>query len=160
MLGLFNIRALNINIQQEAQSKVRMESWLRQAIDTLAVLKSAAVLIEPDSYLVDDAYIITFDAVREIDVDGQAYLVFDGPNIRRFFIVPNVTAKLEATSALLAGDSPIRNLDITLEGESTATAWVTHNLSGNGRGKSRLVYKGAPAIAYTTEGEASIEKIP
>jgi hypothetical protein len=158
MLGLFNIRASHIDIKQEAQSKVELESWYWQEFDTLAILKTTAVLIDDDSYLVDDNYVIVFESVREVEKDGQIYLVFDGPKSQRFFIVPNVMAKLEATSELVADEMPIRNLDIKLEGESNASVWVTEKIAGKGEGKSRLVYKGTPAINYITQGEATINK--
>lgn len=155
-LGLFNVRATGINIQQEAQSKVQLESWFWQEVDTLAVLENDVALIGEGTYQVDDDHIMEVDSVREVTVGNQAYIVFVGPKIKRFYITPSVTATLQATSQLDADGLPVRNFDIKLEGESTASVWVLNRLSGKGEGKSTLHYRGSPEIAYTTQGEASI----
>jgi hypothetical protein len=155
-LGLFNICADNINIQQEAQSKVQLESWFSESIDTLAILETDVSVIEGDLYIIDNGYIIEADSVREVQKDGQYYLVFVGPEIRRYRVTNNVNAVLQATSELDADQLAVRNFDIKLEGESTASTWVLERLSGKGEGKTTLYYRGAPAIDYVTQGEAKI----
>lgn len=158
MLGISNLRADNINIQQEAQSKIQLESWFKESIDSLAVLKSEVVVMDETGYVVTEDGVIAFKSFTEVEKDGKVYLVIRDVEVKRFFIVPYVTAKLEATSELFADELPIRNLDIRLEGESTAIVWVIERLSGKGEGKSSLFYIGAPQIEYITEGGATINK--
>lgn len=158
MLGLFNICANSIDFQQEAQSKVQLESWFSENIDSLAILKSDAVVIEDGVYVIDNKYIIESDLVREVMDDNEMYFVFEGPAIRRNRITNNVTAVLQATSELDADQLAVGDFDVKLEGESIASVWVFDSLTGKGEGKSTLRYRGTPLVDYITQGEAKIVK--
>jgi hypothetical protein len=107
-----------------------MKSWYVQDVDSLAILKSDVELIDDHTYVTDDGQLIVAETVVEIENEGNTYLVFEGSEIRTFAIIPHVTAKLEATSDLLADEMPIGNLDIELQGESYADVWVMNHLSG------------------------------
>lgn len=157
MLGLFNICASNINIQQEAQSKIQMESWVGMREDSIAIEKADVQLINSTTYLIKGNGIIVAETISEVENNDITYVVFKGAELRRYTLVPHVNAKLEATSELIADETPIGSLDIRLEGESTANVWVTDLISGKGEGKSSLVYRGSPSIQYTTQGEATIQ---
>jgi hypothetical protein len=68
------------------------------------------------------------------------------------------TAVLQATSQLDAYQLAVKDYDIKLEGESTASIWVLDRLNGKGEGKSTLYYRGTPLVNYITQGEAKIVK--
>ena len=74
------------------------------------------------------------------------------------FIVENAYARLLATSKLVADQCQVRNFVIFLEGESTASIWVSEVLHGQGEGESILEYSGDPAITYEFMGVAQIIK--
>jgi hypothetical protein len=83
--------------------------------------------------------------------------VFEGPEVKTFSIIPNVNAKFEATSELIAEHLPIRHSDIRLKGESTASVWVLDLLTGKWEGKSLPAFSGNPIVEYSTQGEAVIQ---
>jgi hypothetical protein len=74
------------------------------------------------------------------------------------FVVENAYAKLDATSKLEADQCLVRNFVIFLEGESTASIWVSDILHGQGEGESILEYSGDPAVTYELMGIAQIIK--
>jgi hypothetical protein len=76
ILGLFNICANTINIQQEAQSKVNLKNGFLQAEDSVIFSKGDVRLIGVDAYLIANNKIIIAENAVEIEKDGSTYIVF------------------------------------------------------------------------------------
>jgi hypothetical protein len=156
-LEMSNLHALNVDVQQEAQSKVLLKSWIWNEVDSIKIPKTNVIVINDSTFLLDGRTIVVVESYEEIEEDGVVYIILRGTGIKSYYVVPQMNVKLEATSEFYADESPVKDLEIKLEAESKARVWVLDNLSGKGEGASILYLMGDPEINYTTQGEATIE---
>lgn len=154
-LELAGMKAMSINIQQEAASTVSLSGSTMEE-EEYKVEKAKVEFLNDSTALVDGTTLWYTDSVSEVSEDGVDYYIFTGDGTRSFFVTNDVTAELQATTELLADELPVNNFDIQLEGQATARIWALKTLTGTGQGASILYYKGSPAIDYLTEGDAQI----
>ena len=157
-LDFFGLKANNVSVKQEAQSRVLLTSGGETGLDSIAFEKEWVEVISDTSALIDEYYWYTFSEI-ELYVDpsdSKEYYIIKGDLIRVAFVIDQVQVKTEATSSFDAVDVAVANMDIRLEGESEARVWVLDHLSGTGKGESTLYYKGDPQIDFTVEGGAEI----
>lgn len=156
---IINLLARQVDIQQEAESKVKLNSYTSYPADSIKIRRENAFQIDDKTFYIEELGVVVVDSYKELEEGGSLFYVLQGERIGIYTIIPNMMAKLEATSSLSTEEAPVGNLDIYLEGESEATVWVLERISGKGEGKSKLIIKGNPAIDYTTEGEAIIQQL-
>lgn len=155
VLSLFGLKFRDINIQQEAQSKVFLNSS-HHKVDEFKIEKEKVVFLNDTTAIVNSEvlwYVETSTIITDGDIE---YYVFSGEKTRSFFITGKLTSKLEATSELAAEACPVNNFDAILQGQSIGSVWVLNSLAGKGEGESILYYYGSPSLNYLTQGSARI----
>lgn len=155
-LGLLGLKIRNINIQQEAESKLFLNSALAGDQGEIKVEKENVVLLNDTTAVVNNERLVYFETAEALTEGDVEYFTLTGENLRSFFLVENVKATLQATSEMLADGTPVNHYEIKLEGESTADIWAVKTLFGKGEGSSVLYYYGNPTVDYVAQGNAQI----
>jgi hypothetical protein len=110
ILEMSNLHAMNVDVQQEAQWKVLLKSWIWNEVDSIKIPKANVAVINDSTFLLDGGSLVIVDSYEEVEEDQIVYIILRGPRIKSFFVVPQMNVKLEATSEFYAHECPIKDL--------------------------------------------------